>query len=45
MAEPIGLSRDFHYFMFRYEEHLAREQKLNFSNEQREKMSRVTFFL
>ena len=29
-----GWKAELRYFMFRYEEHLAREQKLNFSNEQ-----------
>ena len=30
------------YFMFRYEEHLTRKQKLNFSNEQWEKIWMVS---
>jgi hypothetical protein len=33
-----GWQSELRYFMFRYEEHLAREQKLNFSNEQWEKI-------
>ena len=33
-----GWQAELRYFMFRYEEHLARHQKLNFSNEQWEKI-------
>jgi hypothetical protein len=33
-----GWQSELRYFMFRYEEYLAREQKLNFSNEQWEKI-------
>lgn len=33
-----GWEGELRYFMFRYEEHLAREQKLNFSNEQWKKI-------
>ena len=37
-----GWEAELRYFMFRYEEHLAREQKLNFSNEQWEKIWMVS---
>ena len=37
-----GWERELRYFMFRYEEHLSREQKLNFSNEQWEKIWMVS---
>ena len=37
-----GWEDELRYMMFRYEEHLAREQKLNFSNEQWEKIWMVS---
>ena len=37
-----GWEAELRYFMFRYEEHLAREQKLNFSNKQWEKIWMVS---
>jgi len=37
-----GWESQLRYFMFRYEEHLSREQKLNFSNEQWEKIWMVS---
>ena len=37
-----GWEAELRYFMFRYEEHLAREQKLNFGNEQWEKIWMVS---
>ena len=37
-----GWEAELRYFMFRYEEHLSREQKLNFSNEQWEKIWMVS---
>ena len=37
-----GWEAELRYFMFRYEEHLAREQKLNFRNEQWEKIWMVS---
>ena len=37
-----GWEAELRYFMFRYEEHLAREQKLNFVNEQWEKIWMVS---
>ena len=37
-----GWEVELRYFMFRYEEHLAREQKLNFGNEQWEKIWMVS---
>ena len=37
-----GWETELRYFMFRYEEHLAREQKLNFSNEQWKKIWMVS---
>ena len=37
-----GWKAELRYFMFRYEEHLAREQKLNFSNEQWERIWMVS---
>ena len=37
-----GWEAELRYFMFRYEEHLAREQKLNFSNEHWEKIWMVS---
>ena len=37
-----GWENELRYIMFRYEEHLAREQKLNFSNEQWEKIWMVS---
>jgi hypothetical protein len=37
-----GWERELRYFMFRYEEHLSRKQKLNFSNEQWEKIWMVS---
>ena len=37
-----GWEAELRYFMFRYEEHLAREQKQNFSNEQWEKIWMVS---
>lgn len=37
-----GWENELRYLMFRYEEHLSREQKLNFSNEQWEKIWRVS---
>ena len=37
-----GWESELRYFMFRYEEHLAREQHLNFSNEQWEKIWMVS---
>jgi Protein of unknown function DUF262/Protein of unknown function (DUF1524) len=37
-----GWQSELRYLMFRYEEHLARNQKLNFSNEQWEKIWLVT---
>jgi hypothetical protein len=37
-----GWERELRYFMFRYEEHLAKEQGLNFSNEQWEKIWMVS---
>ena len=37
-----GWEAEFRYFMFRYEEHLTRRQKLNFSNEQWEKIWMVS---
>ena len=37
-----GWEAELRYFMFRYEEHLSRKQKLNFSNEQWEKIWMVS---
>ena len=37
-----GWEAELRYFMFRYEEHLTRQQKLNFSNEQWEKIWMVS---
>ena len=37
-----GWEAELRYFMFRYEEHLAQEQKLNFGNEQWEKIWMVS---
>ena len=37
-----GWEAELRYFMFRYEEHLTRKQKLNFSNEQWEKIWMVS---
>jgi hypothetical protein len=37
-----GWENELRYLMFRYEEHLAREQKMNFSNEQWEKIWMVS---
>lgn len=37
-----GWEAELRYFMFRYEEHLSREQELNFSNEQWEKIWMVS---
>ena len=37
-----GWENEIRYFMFRYEEHLAKQQKLNFSNEQWEKIWMVS---
>ena len=37
-----GWESELRYFMFRYEEHLAKEQELNFSNEQWEKIWMVS---
>lgn len=37
-----GWEPELRYFMFRYEEHLSRKQKLNFSNEQWEKIWMVS---
>lgn len=37
-----GWESELRYFMFRYEEHLAKKQKLNFSNEQWEKIWMVS---
>jgi hypothetical protein len=37
-----GWETELRYFMFRYEEHLAKQQKLNFSNEQWEKIWMVS---
>jgi hypothetical protein len=37
-----GWQSELRYFMFRYEEHLSRKQKLNFSNEQWEKIWMVS---
>ena len=52
IGDAVGLLRDadyydgweaeLRYFMFRYEEHLAEKQKLNFSNEQWEKIWMVS---
>jgi hypothetical protein len=37
-----GWENELRYFMFRYEEHLAKQQKMNFSNEQWEKIWMVS---